>query len=286
MSSHKIGIITDSTCDIPQNLVDQYGIIVIPQFIVWGDEQYRDRIDMQPLEFYQRLAVDVRHPTSAVAGVPDFQQAYEQAARQGAQEIIIVTLSSAMSGLYQTAQSAAELVDTPVSVVDAKGPSMSIGWQALAAARAREAGMDLPGILNCVAEVRKKLILLIGMETMQYLERSGRIGGAIKWVGSKLQVKPFVSVNHQTGLIEPVSLARTHKALVEMLYSKFSERVAGGKNLRVAVLHGNAPQEAEALAERIRVEHQPLELLVHMTGPILGSKSGPGALAICSYAED
>ncbi|HZW02969.1 MAG TPA: DegV family protein [Anaerolineaceae bacterium] len=281
-----VGIITDSTCDIPEALIEQHGIHVVHHTIIWGDSQYRDRIEMQPEEFYRRLAVDPHHPTTSQAGIPDFQQAYETVARQGAKEIIVLTLSSAMSGAYQMALNAAKLVKLPVHVVDSKSATMGLGWQVLAAARACAAGADVQGILETIDQVRKKLVLLISMDTLEYLQRGGRIGGAVKWVGGMLNVKPLILVNQQTGLVEPVSLAHTQKAVVEMLYNRFFSKLAGGKNLHISVLHGNAKEKAEELAERIRTEFHPVELLTNITGPVQASNTGPGALSLCGYAED
>jgi len=281
-----IGIITDSTCDIPDELVAQYGIVVIPHIIIWGNDQYRDRIDMQPEAFYQRLAVDPQRPTSSQADFFAFQTAYELAASQGANEVIILTVSSAMSGAYQMAQNAAKMVEIPVHVVDSKGPTMSLGWQVLAAARARDSGADVNSILTRVDQVRNKLTQIVCLDTLEYLQKGGRIGEAAKWVGGILHVKPIVSINHQTGRVEPVGLARTHKSAVEMMYNNFFDLLKGGKNLRVAILHGNLEEKAEELAERIRTMYNPIELLVNITGPVLGMNTGPGALALCGYAED
>jgi DegV family protein with EDD domain len=164
---------------------------------------------------------------------------------------------------------------------------MTLGWQVLAAARARAAGEeDVDHILNAVEQVRKKLVQLVSMDTLEYLQKGGRIGDAIKWMSSLLQVKPLVSINHQTGRVEPVTLTHTHKSLVESMYKKFFAHLEGCKKLHIAVLHGNVQAEAEALAERIRVEFNPVELLVNITGPVLGINTGPGALALCGYAEE
>jgi DegV family protein with EDD domain len=280
-----IEIITDSTCDLPEDLVEQYGIKIIPQLIIWGSDQFRDRVDLQPVDFYRRLGSDPQRPTTSQAGITDFQRVYEEAARRGAKEIITLTVSSAMSGTYQSALNAAKSAKIPVSVVDSKGPSMTLGWQVLAAARARDTGAEVNNILSTVDRVRKAMVQLVCMDTMEFLQKGGRIGNAIKWVGSLLQVKPLVSINHQTGLVEPVTLARTHKAVVEAMYNKFFKLLEGGKKLRIAVLHGNVPMEAEALAERIRTEFHPIELLINITGPVLGINTGPGALALCGYSE-
>jgi fatty acid-binding protein DegV len=104
-------------------------------------------------------------------------------------------------------------------------------------------------------------------------------------MGTLLKVRPVVSINHQTGRVQPVGLARTHKAMVAMLYKKFVEGLTGTKGLRVAVLHGGTLMEAQALMERIRAEFDPIELLLNITGPVLGINTGPGALALCGYAE-
>ncbi len=124
------------------------------------------------------------------------------------------------------------------------------------------------------------------MDTIEFLQKGGRIGGAVKWVGGVLNVKPLVSINHITGLVEPVGIARTQKALVEMLYSKFFDILQDGKNLHLAVLHGNVYSKAKDLAERITVDYNPVELIVNITGPVLGANTGPGALALCGYTEE
>jgi DegV family protein with EDD domain len=281
-----IGIITDSTCDVPENLLEQFGIIVIPQIVIWGEQQLRDRIDLQPKEFYERLATDQVRPLSSLPSIGDIQSAFQEAIDRGSSQLIVLTVSSAMSGTYGLVQTAASSLSIPVSMVDAKGPSMSLGWQVLAVAQARDSGADLASILDRVSKVRGKLAQFVAMDSLEYLQRGGRIGGAVKWVGSFLRVKPLVSINHKTGLVEPVSIARTHKTLVELLYNKFFERVKGGKNLHIAVLHGTVADEALELAERIRAEFKPLELLVNMTGPVLGINTGPGAMALCGYSED
>lgn len=281
----KVQIVADSTCDIPQALIDQYHIRVIPNYVIWGEQQYLDRVDLQPLEFYQRLETDPLKPTSAQVTELDFSGAYDQAVAEGAEEIIVLTVSSAMSGDYQSALNAAKSARVPVHVVDSKGPTMTLGWQTLAAARAVQAGLDVPQVLQKVAQVRSRMAQFVAMDTMEYLQRGGRLGSAVKWVGTLLNIKPLVEINHDSGLVEAVAIARTHKNLVELLYQKFFEKMKAGSQLHVAVLHGNVPQEAEALAERIRMEYQPHELLVNLTGAVLGINTGPRALALAGYWE-
>jgi DegV family protein with EDD domain len=280
-----IAIITDSTCDIPENLVDQYGIHVVPQYIIWGEDQYLDRVNLSPIEFYQRLEKDPQKPTSSQATSGDFLKAIDQAVEKGASEALILTISSAMSGTYQSATSAAEQAKIPVSVIDGKGPTMSLGWQVLTAARARDEGAPMPEIIKRVSAVREKLVQIVGMQTLEYLAYGGRIGDAAKWVGTVLKVRPVIRINHETGRVEPTGLVRTHQAMLRMLKTKFFDAIDTGKKLHIAVLHGNAPEEAQKLVESIREEFDPVELLMNITGPVLGINTGPNALALCGYAE-
>jgi DegV family protein with EDD domain len=190
-----------------------------------------------------------------------------------------------MSGTFEMAAAAAEGLPVKAVVIDSKGPTMSLGWQVLAAARARDAGADVEEILRQVERVRQRLVLLVGMTSLKYLRQGGRIGEAAKWAGSLLKVMPLIAVNHQKGVVEPVSLTRTRHALVDLLFDSFRQRLAGMRDVHVAVLHGDAPAEAEALAARIRAECSPVELLINLTGPVLGINTGPGALALCGYGE-
>lgn len=280
-----LAIITDSTCDIPEALIAKYGIIVVSHVIIWGDEQFRDRVDLQPKEFYQRLQNDDRRPTTAQAGVDDFLDGIGQAIDQGASEAIILTVSSAMSGAFNMAVTAASQAEIPVTVIDSKGPTMSLGWQVLAAARARDDGLILDEIVQRINLVRDNLVQVVAMETLDYLKTGGRIGEAAKWVGTLLKVKPVVSINHEKGVVTPAGLARTHRSAVDMLFKKFANAIGKGEKYRIAVLHGDAFDEAQELAERVREAFDPVELIVNITGPVLGINTGPGTLALCGYAE-
>lgn len=282
---HDIEVITDSTCDIPQEWVDHYEIHIVSHYVIWGEKQYRDRIDLQPEEFYQKLKTEKSHPTTSQATEQDFLSKYEEVILKGAKEIIVLTVSSAMSGAYQMALKAANLVKIPVHVVDSKGPTMSLGWQVLEAVRAREMGESIQSILADIDSLRHKLVQIVGMDTMLFLQKGGRIGDAANWIGSKLQIKPVISINHTSGRVEAAGMARTYSGMVEMVYRKFFEQAGSGARLHIAVMHGNALDEAKKLADRIVQEYNPVELLINITGPVLGINTGPRALALSGYFE-
>ncbi len=283
---HPIAILTDSTCDIPEPMIRQYGITILPQILLWGEQVYRDRVDITPEDFYQRLESSPVLPTTTQPSPADFEQVYRKTIAEGAKEIIMLTVSSAMSGTFQLAKKIASQMEIPVHVVDAKGPTMSLGWQVLAAARARIQGANAQQILQTVDEVRRRLVQIVCLDTLEFLYRGGRIGNATRLVGSLLNLKPLVQINHETGLVESSGQARTRRKSIEMLVQRFFELLQPGKLLHVAVLHGNAPEEAAEIAGRIQAEHSPAELLVNITGPVLGINTGPRALALCGYAED
>lgn len=286
MTSQNIALITDSTCDIPQELIERYGIVVIPQTVVWGDEILRDRIDITPQQFYERIKADPKMPTTTLPSPADFENAYRSAMENGAKEIIMLTVSSAMSGTFQLAKQIAEQMNAPVRVIDSKGPTMSLGWQALAAARARLDGAGADQIIEAVDKVRKRLVQIVCLDTLEFLYRGGRIGNAARLVGSLLDLKPLVQIDHERGVVESSGRARTRRKSIEMLIQRFFEQLQPGRLLHVAVLHGNALEEAQQIAERIRKEFSPYELLIDITGPVLGINTGPGALALCGYSEE
>jgi len=281
-----IALITDSTCDIPQGMISQYGITVIPLGVIWGTDLLLDRVDLTPEEFYQRLEKDPVWPTSTLPSPADFEKVYRDAITDGAKEIVVMTVSSAMSGTFQLAEQVGKQMEVPVHVVDSKGPTMSLGWQVLAAARIREMGGNAAKMIEAAGRVREKLVQIVCLDTLEYLHRGGRIGNATRFIGSLLDIKPLVQIDHQTGLVEFCGQARTRKKSIDTLVSRFFEQFPQGKTKRVAVLHGNALPEAQSLADRIKREFNPLELLVNITGPVLGIHTGPRALALCGYAED
>jgi DegV family protein with EDD domain len=283
--AYKTALITDSTCDIPAALVSDYDIKVVPAYVIWGDEQYRDRIDLEAAEFYRRLESDAVYPMSAHPSPEDFLAAYQAARAGGAEEIVVITVSSAMSSTYSAAQHAATQAAIPVHIVDGKGPTMSLGWQVLAAARARADGGDAQAMIAAADTVRARMAQLVYMDAIKYLEKGGRIGNAVSLVGTLLHIRPVVYINHETGVVEVEGIARTRRRGIETMVRGFYKRLDRQCPIHVAVLHGNVPGEVKALAARIKRVLNPTELLVNVTGPVLGINTGPGALAFAGYSE-
>lgn len=285
MNPHRVAIITDSTCDIPNNLREQYGIQVVPLTIVWDNDQYLDGVELTAEDFYKRLLVDPHHPTTSQPTPAQFLQAFQQAKEQGAEEIITLVISSAMSGTIHSVEQAAANFDLPVHIHDSKTNSMGLGWQALAAARARDLGASVQEILVLANKVREKMVYVISLDTIDYLVKGGRIGGAVRFVNSVLNIKPQIRVNHVTGKVEAGIPARSRDKAVESVFVDFFKRVDTTRPLHITVLHNAALEEAQALAEKIKAEFHPAELFISIVSPVLGVHTGPRAIALCGYGE-
>jgi DegV family protein with EDD domain len=285
MAIHKVALITDSTNDLPEELIKRNNIMVVPLTIVWDDHTYLDGVDMCAEDFYKRLEIDPSIPTTSQPAPGDFLKTYQAAKQAGAEEIIVITISSAMSGTFESARTAAKSIDIPVHVVDSKSNSMSIGWQLLACARVRENGGELQAMLAAAEKVRANLHYHIVLDTLVYLFKGGRIAGAAKLVNSVLKIKPQIRVNHNSGTVEPGDISRTRAKAIDALYSGFFKKLDLLKPMRIAVLHNNALEDAQALAERIRLEYHPVELIIGIVSPVLGVHTGPRAIALCGYSE-
>jgi DegV family protein with EDD domain len=281
--SPRIALITDSTCDLPQEYLDQYHIQVVPLTIIWDGQEYLDGVDLKAEDFYRRLDGSPTIPTTSQPTPESFYQAYKQAREQGAESALVITISSAMSGTYASAQNAAGMIDIPVEVLDSKSNSMSLGWQVLAAARAREGGGGLQEMIQAADQARQSMVYLVTLDTLEYLYKGGRIGGASHFIGNLLDLKPQIYVNHQTGEVEGGRRSRTRRKALQDLFTDFFSRIDPEKELRVAVLHNAAIEEAQALASRIEDELHPAELIISIVSPVLGVHTGPRAVAICGY---
>lgn len=285
MSQHKIALVCDSTHDLPQELIDRYQIHVVPLYIIWNGQVLKDGVDIRPERFYEQLiAHPDAFPSTSQPSPQDFARVYQELVADGAQEIVVLTISSAMSGTIESARQAGLQMNIPVHIHDTKSNSMSIGWQLLAAARARENGASAQEMIAAADQVRQKLVYIISLNTLAYLHRGGRIGGAATFIGQLLNLKPQIFVNHQSGAVEAGVPTRTRKRALEVLYQNFFKQVDASRPLRVAVLHNNAREAAEQLAERIRQEFHPEELIISIVSPILGTHTGPEAVALCGYS--
>jgi DegV family protein with EDD domain len=278
----KVAVMTDSTCDIPADLIKEYRINVVPLYVVWGDEELLDGKDIDNAGFYARLPQDPIHPKTSQPTPADFVHAVEEL---DADEVVVIALSAALSGTCDSALQARESLDVPVHVFDSRSLSMGLGWQVLAAARERERGGSVDDIIAAAERVRDRLSLLLTVDTLEYLHRGGRIGSAAKLLGSIVRLKPVLEVDHNTGVLEVVSKIRTRKKALREIIEENFRRLDPTRPMHTAVLHGAAPGDAQTLAEAIRERKEPQELVMTQITPVLGVHGGPGVVGIAAYNE-
>lgn len=280
-----IALITDSTSSIPEKLIDQYGIIVIPMHIIWGHEDMLDGVEITTQQFYHRLARDPVHPKTSQPNPTQFVEAFNKAKQDGAKEAIVIAISTKLSKTIDSASQAKDMVDIPVHIFDSKSSGMGLGWQLIAAARAQEASGNAVDMLAAAEKARQNMALMLTVDTLDYLHKGGRIGGAAKLFGTALNIRPQLYVDHKLGIIQPGEKVRTRKKSLDSVYRAFFAAMDTSRPMHLTVHHAAAAEEAEELVARIRTEYRPQEL--NMTGlpPVVGVHVGPGAIGIAGYYD-
>jgi DegV family protein with EDD domain len=283
--AYRIALVTDSTCDIPAEWIEQYQIAVVPLTIIFGSQAYLDGVEMLAAEFYQRLSEGNQHPGTSQPSPAAFLKAYGQAADCGAEEILVITISSAMSGTIESARRAAQEFNLPVHIMDGKNNSMGLGWQVVAAARARENGGGLEAMQAAARQVQEDMVYYVSLDTIEYLSRGGRISEAARFLNSILHIKPLIYVRPDTGTVGASFPSRSRKSALEDLYKEFFKHIERARPLHITVLHNAALPEAQALAERVQRDYSPKEMFISIVSPVLGVHTGPRAIALCGYTE-
>lgn len=280
MRMQSIAIVTDSTASLPPDVRERLGISVIPLNLLWGEEVLKDGVDIDPSTFYRRLQTAKVMPTTSQPSAGEFVEFFRQVAEeQGTDTIVGAYISSQLSGTIASAEAAKELLpDLRIEVIDSRSTSMALGFQVMAAAEAARAGASVEEVLAAAAQVRERLHIIFMMDTLEFLHRGGRIGGGKRFLGTALQIKPLLSLD---GVIEGVEQVRTKKKALARMLEILRERSGTSSVFRAAVVHANALENAQALAEDVRVQLGPEELYLAEVSPVIGAHSGPGTLGIC-----
>ena len=274
-----VALVTDSTAYIPENLLEQYHIRVAPQILIWGDESFQDGVDITPTEFYQRLATARVLPQSTQPAVMSFVHIFSELVESG-YDVLAVVISSKLSGTYQAAMQAREAIaNGKVEVVDSHTTAMELGFHVLAAARAAEQGASLAECKAVAEQAQQHTGVVLTVNTLEFLHRGGRIGGASRWFGTALRIKPILEV--RDGLVQPLEKIRTRrKALARLVEITVERAQQGGRPIRLAALHANAEDDARWLLEQASAQLHPEEALVSDVSPVVGTHVGPGTVAL------
>jgi DegV family protein with EDD domain len=280
-----VAIITDSTCNIPTDLVKKHNIYIVAQHLIWGTDDLLDQIDISPSTFYERLTKDPVHPKTSQPAALEFIKVIEKALKDGATEALVLTVSSPLSGTHASAVQAAADAKVKVTVHDSKSAAMGLGWQVIAAARARDSGADTKSMVEAAEKVRKHMAVILAVDTLEFLHKGGRIGGAAKLIGTALNLKPQLVINRDTGKVESGERTRTRSKAIDACFKAFFKDMDTSKPLHVAVHHAAAQAECDAMIARVKSEHPKAEVVTSELTPVLGTHGGPGTLALCGYYE-
>jgi len=276
----KIAVVTDSTSYIPGDLVQKHNITVVPQVLIWDDQTYRDGIDIQSAEFFTRLKTSKTMATTSQASVPDMQAIFQGFVDQG-YEVLGIFVSTKLSGTIQSAMQAKEMMGNAgekVTLHDSLSTAMAMGFQVLSAARAAEDGAGLKDCVATAEKARENSGLFFAVDTLEFLHRGGRIGGATKFFGSLLNIKPILAL--QDGHVEGLEQIRTKNKAHDRILELTIENTKGKSPLHLATLHANAPEDARRLLEKAEKELSPTESIFSEVSPVVANHAGPGTVGM------
>ena len=272
-----IRIVTDSACDLPQDVVERLNIDVVSLSIRFGDDEFTDRVDLTPDEFWAKCNASKTLPETAAPSPGSFQLAYERALSSGCDGVLVIALSEALSATHQSAILARDAVagKIPVRVVDSKAVSMAQGLLAVEIAELAKTGASLDDLEKKALELTHKVGVVAMLDTLEHLQKGGRVGGAKALMGQVLSIKPLLEL--KDGIVSEAGRQRTRAkalaAIADVARSNAPLR-------RLALVHG-ASEEVEALKKLVSDIQSEFPLLVTDIGPVVGTHGGPGIIGLC-----
>lgn len=278
----KVAVVIESTTVLPDDVMAKYKVPFAPAIIIWGGDDIRDAIDIQPEEFYTRLATSSEHPSTSQATPVMFKELYEPLLAAG-KDIITITISAKLSGMYNSAVQAKEMFPgANIEVVDSTTGAIGLVWPVIKVLEAAEAGASLGECKSLLEKTLKNVGLMITPEDLKYLHRGGRIGSASKFIGTALNFKPIIELTG--GVLEGLERVRTQKKAHERLIELVIERIDGRTPVYLGVTHANAPDSAARLLDQAGalIEHK--ESVTTPVSPGIGVHLGPGTVGLAFMA--
>lgn len=277
---NKVAVVTDSTAYLPEDCLKQYNISVTPLSVIWGEQDYLDGVDILPDEFYNRLANSKVMPTTSQVTPAAMHSKFQSLLEQG-YDVLGIFISSKISGTVQSALQARDMLGiaaSKVAIVDSRSTTMALGWPALTAARAAQAGESLGECQKVAEKACQQSGVLFIVETLEFLRRGGRIGGAQAFLGTALNIKPVLEM--RAGKIEAVEKIRTKQKAMRHVVELVAGRIKGKGPIRLAATHANCESDALALLEAARGELDAVETYCVPLSPVIGTHVGPGTIAL------
>jgi DegV family protein with EDD domain len=280
----KVAVVTDSLAYIPPDLVKKHNITVAPQVLIWGDETFQDGVDIQPDEFYRRLSTAKVMPTSSQVSPAALKTIFENLLDEG-YDVQGIFVSNKLSGTIQSALQAKDMLPKAkdkISIVDSLSVAMAMGFMVLNVARAAEDGAKLAECQKLAEKAIGHVGVFFTVDTLEFLRRGGRIGGAQALLGTALNIKPVLEL--RDGRVESVEKVRTKSKAMERVVELVVEKVAGRTPVHLAALHANAEAEARTLLDAAVARVHPIEIVFAGLSPVVGTHTGPGTVGLAFMA--
>ena len=271
-----VAIVTDSVADLPPQVAEEFGITVVPLVVRFGTDLYRDGLDLSPDQFYGKLRTSKVLPATSVPPPAAFADAYNKLAEK-TNEIVVISLTSKLSATYQVALQAVGLMKKRcrVEVLDSQWAIMAQGFIAIAAAKAAQAGASLDEVLDVARHIMRRVDMCAAFDTLEYLERGGRIGKAQAFLGSLLKVNPIIGM--KGGEVRPLARERSRSKAIDYLYNF----VTGFGNVeKLAVEYATDSDEANKLVRRLHSKYPQVPIYLSRTSPVIGTHTGPGLIVV------
>lgn len=279
----RVGLVVDSTCDVEPSWLEQHDVVMVPLTVLFGEEPFRDWIDLRPTEFYERLKASPSLPTTSQPSPAAFSAAYQSLVDSGAEEIVSIHLSAPLSGTFESAMIAAKDAPIPVHVIDTKLVSQGVALVAFAAIEARDRGEDGEAVAAVARSTAEKTRLLFLLDTLDYLVKGGRAGKAQGLAASVLNIKPVLEVN-KDGIVEPLKKVRGQQQALAALVQIVAEDAAKLGRLKVAVLHACSPIRAQQLTAALQSTGADIEVVTTgLVGAVIGTYAGPDAVGVAYH---
>jgi DegV family protein with EDD domain len=280
----KIAIVTDSTAYIPNEYLQKYHVTVVPQVVIWGEETFEDGVSIQPAEFYTRLKTTKVMPTTSQASVINMHKAFSKLLDEG-YEVLGMFLSTKLSGTMQSASQGRDELKSgkeKVEIFDSYTTAMALGFQVLSVARAAAEGASMADCKALAERARECTGVYFVVDTLEFLHRGGRIGGAQRFLGTALNLKPILAV--KDGRVEAIERVRTKSKAMERVVEIVAEQCSGKSPIRLATLHANAEEDAKTILAKASAQLTATESLLTAVSPAVGTHAGPGTVGLAYMA--
>lgn len=279
----RYAIIVDGTAALPSELARELDIRSLPVHVNFGERSYTQGVDLSFDEFYQRLAQPDAKPTTSQPSLGECTEVYEAAFRDGATSLLVVTLATELSGTYSAAATAARESARRIEVIDSRATAGTTALIATACARARAGGASFDEAVTLARRLQGKVRTRAIIDTLEQLKRSGRASSMQAMFGSLLSIKPIINI--ENGKLQAIDKVRTREKALARLQELVEAEVPPGEKIHAAVIHTNAPDRGQQVADRLRARYECVELYVAEAGPAIATHAGPGVVGVCWYPE-